>query len=90
LQNENNNLLSNNIYEIAMNYSTIEQNKKEYSKHKNTPLNENKKPTINNIPQKQDIIQQLLNSKIFTLEEITSMSIDKLQRVYNLLQNIKK
>ena len=89
LQNEDNNLLSNNIYEIAMNYSTIEQNKKEYLNNIDIPSSKSKNLTTNNIPQKKDIVQQLINSKVFTLEEVTSMPIEKQLQAYDLLQKIR-
>ena len=89
LQNEDNNLLSNNIYEIAMNYSTIEQNKKEYLNSVDNPSKKSKNLTTNNIPQKKDIVQQLINSKVFTLEEIVSMPIEKQLQAYDLLQKIR-
>lgn len=85
LQNEENNLLSNNIYEIAMNYSTIEENKKAYSNKINTP----KKTSIGNPSSSDDKIQALLNSKLFTIEEITDLSIDKINRAYELIRELK-
>lgn len=88
LQNEDNNLLSNNIYEIALNYSTIKKNKKEYSASKNIPLSKN--DSTNNIPQQKDILQELLNSKIFTMDELSTMSIDKINYAYKLLLEIKR
>lgn len=91
LQNEDNNLLSNNIYEIALSYSTIEKNKKEYSSVKNIPLNKkSKNKSTNSIPQQKDIIQELLNLKIFTMDELSTMSIDKLNYVYELLLKVKR
>jgi hypothetical protein len=72
-----------------MNYSTIEQNKKEYLNSVDIPSNKSKNLTTNNIPQKKDIVQQLINSKVFTLEEIASMSIEKQLQAYDLLQKIK-
>lgn len=88
MQNEENNLLSNNIYEIALTYSTIEKNKKEYSDLVSIPSVKNK--STNSIPQKRDILQELLNLKIFTMEELSSMSIDKINYVYELLMRVKK
>lgn len=91
IQNEENNLLSNNIYEIAMSFKTIEDNKKDYSLTKRNSLNKNNNFLDKSIvAQKIDKRQELLNSKIFTLEEVSKMSIEQIDKTYELIKKINK
>lgn len=93
IQNEENNLLSNNVYQIGMNYSTIEENKKEHSstaKKKNVPSDKSEiKFSKDSITQRKDIVQEILKSEIFTLEEVSKMSVEKINYAYELIQKIK-
>lgn len=95
-----NNMLGVNIYYIAMNYSTIEQNKLDYANKKGLPSPQQLSSPKDNdsihnvfndsIPQNDDkdkeIIRTLLSNG-FTDNDINKMTKTELERAYSLLAN---